>query len=147
GKNIVVSDMDNKNGFMEMNMGGQKLRLNISTEEFKDEAEKMPIVEYLDETKTIAGYPCKKAIMKDENGNVLMTVFYTNKIKNQAQKKFIGLKGFPLSYSMTQNNMTFEMAASEVSEQSVSDKIFEKSSGYKDISQADLQKMMGGGTY
>ena len=147
GKNIVVSDMDNKNGFMEMNMGGQKLRLNISTEEFKDEAEKMPIVEYLDETKTIAGYPCKKAIMKDENGNVLMTVFYTNKIKNQAQKKFIGLKGFPLSYSMTQNNMTFEMAASEVSEQSVSDKIFEKSAGYKDISQADLQKMMGGGTY
>ena len=148
GKNIVVSDMDNKNGFMEMDMGGQKLRMNISTEDFKKEEKNIPSnIEYLDGSKNILGYDCKKAIMKDDSGNLLMTVFYTDKIKNHAQKEFIGLNGFPLSYSMSQNNMTFDMTATEISEQSVSDIIFEKSDGYKDISQADLQKMMGGGKF
>ncbi len=56
----------------------------------------MPNIEYLDETKTIAGYTCKKAIMKDESGQLSMTAYYTEKINNQAEKKFAGLKGFPL---------------------------------------------------
>jgi len=145
GKNIIVSDMDQKNGFMEMDINGQKLRINISTEEFNQKSNQLPNIEYLDETKTIAGYPCKKAIMKDESGQLTMTVFYTEKITNKAQTEFAGLKGFPLQYSMTQQNMTMEMTASEVSEESISDDIFNKSDGYKDISQADFQKMMGGG--
>lgn len=144
GKNIIVSDMDQKNGFMEMDMAGQKLRINISTEEFNQQLNQMPNIEYLDENKTIAGYPCKKAIMKDESGQLDMSVYYTEKITNKAQTKFAGLKGFPLQYSMTQQNMTMEMTATEVSKESVSDAVFNKSDGYKDISQADLQKMMGG---
>lgn len=145
GKNVVVSDMDQKNGFMEMDMGGQKLRINISTEDFNKEANQMPNIEYLDETKTIAGYPCKKAIMKDESGQLAMTVFYTEKISNKSQKEFVGLKGFPLQYTISQQNMTMEMTASDVSEESVSVDIFKQSEGFKDITQADLQKMMGGG--
>jgi len=145
GKNVVVSDMDQKNGFMEMDMGGQKLRMNISTAEFTDESNKMSNIEYLDETKTILGYPCKKAIMKDESGQMAMTVYYTDKINNKAQMEFIGLKGFPLEYSMTQQNMSMQMVVTDISEESISDANFEKSDGYKDISQADLQKMMGGG--
>ena len=145
GKNIIVSDMDNKNGFMEMDMAGQKIRLNISTEDFEKEENIASDIEYVNESKNILGYDCKKAIMKDDSGNVLMTVFYTNKIINIAQKEFLGLKGFPLQYRMTQKNMTMEMTASDISKQSISDQSFEKSAGYKDISQADLQKMMMGG--
>jgi len=144
GKNIIVSDMDQENGFMEMDMAGQKLRINISTEEFKQKSNQLPNIEYLDEIKTIAGYPCKKAIMKDESGQLAMSVYFTEKITNNAQTKFVGLKGFPLQYSMTQQNMTMEMIATEVSEESISDDIFNKSDGYQDISEADLQKMMGG---
>jgi GLPGLI family protein len=145
GKNVIVSDMDQKNGFMEMDMAGQKLRINISTEEFEQKSNQMPNIEYLDETKTIAGYPCKKAIMKDENGLLTMTVFYTEKITNKSQTEFAGLKGFPLQYSMKQQNMTMEMTATEVTRESISDDTFKKSDGYQDITQADLQKMMGGG--
>ncbi len=145
GKMVVVSDMDQKNGFMEMGMGDQQLRINISTEEFEQETKKMPNIEYLDETKTIAGYECKKAIMKDDSGQISITVFYTEKINNKAQKEFAGLKGFPLQYSMNQQNMKVIMTASTVSEESVQENIFEKTEGYKDISQADFQKMMGGG--
>jgi GLPGLI family protein len=144
GRNVVVSDMDNKKGFMEMEMGGQKLRMNISTEEFDQQQSKIENIEYLTETKNISGYPCKKAIIKDDSGNLAMTIFYTEKIKNQAQKEFIGLKGFPLEYSMSQNGINMLMTANVVSEESVSDAVFEKSEGFQDISQADLQKMMGG---
>ena len=145
GSTIIVSDMDAKNGFMEMNMGGQAIRMNISTEEFEKEVNKMPDIEYLDETKNIAGYNCKKAIMKDESGQLAMTVFYTEKIVNQAQKEFAGLKGFPLQYSMSQQNMTVKMIAQEVSEESVLESIFNKSEGYKEMTQEELQQMMMGG--
>ncbi len=83
--------------------------------------------------------------MKDESGQMSMTVFYTEKITNKAQTEFVGLKGFPLQYSMKQQNMTMEMTATEINKESLSDDIFNKSSGYKDITQADLQRMMGGG--
>lgn len=145
GSNVIVSDMDSKSGFVEMEMGGQKLRMNISTEEFDKEADKIENIEYMAETKEIAGYPCKKAIVKDDSGNLAMTIFYTEKIKNQAQKEFIGLKGFPLEYSMSQNGINMVMTASTVNEQNIVDGVFEKSEGFKDISQADLQKMMMGG--
>ena len=145
GKNVIVTDMDEKNGFVEMDMGGQKLRMNITTKEFETEENVLKNIEYLDETKTIAGYPCKKAIVKDDGGAFLMTLFYTEKIKNQAQKEFAGLKGFPLEYSMSQNNINMVIAASEISEEKVTDAVFVKSDGYQDITQEDLQKMMGGG--
>jgi GLPGLI family protein len=145
GKNVIVSDMDQKNGFVEMDMGGQKLRMNISTKEFEAEENILKNLEYLDETKTVAGYPCKKAIVKDDSGAVVMTLFYTEKIKNQAQKEFAGLKGFPLEYSMSQNNINMVIAASEISEEKVADVVFVKSDGYQDITQEDLQRMMGGG--
>ena len=145
GKMIVVSDMDQKNGFMEMAMGGQQIRINISTAEFEQETNKLPKVEYLDDIKDIAGYACKKAIMSDENGQLTMTVYYTDKINNKAQKEFAGLNGFPLQYSMIQQGMKVIMTASEVSEESVPESTFDKSEGYQDMSQSDFQKMMGGG--
>lgn len=144
GTNVVVSDMDQKKGFLEMNVSGQKFRISVASEDFEEQAAKMPDIEYVDESKQIAGYPCKKAIMKDENGAVVMTVFYTDKIKNQAQMEFISLQGFPLEYQMTQQNMTMQMTATIVSEESVPDNLFDKSAGYKDISQEDLKGMMGG---
>ncbi len=144
GKNTIVSDMDNKSGFIEMEMAGQKMRMNVSTEEFKKDIESAPEIEYLEETKTIAGYPCKKAVMKDESGTVAMTIFYTEKISNKAQKEFAGLKGFPLQYSMTQQGISMEMIAESVTKQSVPDNSFAKSEGYHDISKDDLKKMMGG---
>lgn len=145
GASVVVSDMQAKTGFIEMEMGNQKLRMKVSNDQFEEDSNKLNNIEYIDESKTIAGYPCKKAIMKDEKGNPAITVFYTEKIKNQAQKEFAGLKGFPLQYQMTQQNMTMEMTATEITETSIDDAIFEKRDGYKDISKEDLQKMMMGG--
>lgn len=145
GKNVIVSDMDQKNGFMEMDMAGQKLRMNISTEDFEKEENNIDNIEYLDETKSIAGYTCNKAVVKDESGALAMTIYYTPKIKNQAQKEFIGLKGFPLEYSMSQQGINMVMTANSVDEESISDSMFEKTEGYQDITQADLQKMMMGG--
>ena len=144
GTHVAVSDMDQKNGFLEMDVNGQKLRIMVSTSKFEEEAAEMSNIEYVDESKQIAGYPCKKAILKDENDQVAMTVFYTEKIQNKAQLQFVGLKGFPLEYSMNQQNFTMIMTASVVSEEDVPDQLFEKSEGYKDISEADLQQMMGG---
>jgi len=145
GSNIIVSDLREKTGFMEMDMGGQKLRTSITPKEFDTQSSMMPKIEYFDETKTIAGYPCKKAIMTDSTGTISMTVFYTEDIKNQAQAQFAGLKGFPLQYNLTQQNMTMEMIASVINEENVSEEMFKKSAGYQDITREELQKMMGGG--
>ncbi|NJN26979.1 MAG: hypothetical protein HC819_13870 [Cyclobacteriaceae bacterium] len=145
GKNVVISDMDNKSGFIEMDMAGQKLRMAVNQDEFEKADEKAPLIDYFDESKTILGYPCKKAIMKDNEGNGIMTVYYTEKISNNAQKEFAGLKGFPLQYSLNQQNMEMEITATDIKKQAVSDEVFEKTAGYNEITQEELQKMMMGG--
>ena len=145
GSNVIVSDMDAKIGFMEMDMGGQKIRINVAKEEFEKESNQMKNIEYFDDTKTILGYTCKRAVLKDDSGQIEITVYYTDKITNKAQKEFAGLNGFPLQYSMTQQNMTMEMVATELNEVSISEDIFAKSDGFRDMTQQELQQMMGGG--
>jgi hypothetical protein len=63
--------------------------------------------------------------------------------------QFKGLNGFPLEYNMTQRGMNLSLSATKVEKQSVSDDTFKVPSGYKLMTQeemqADIQKNMGGG--
>ena len=144
GSNVIISDTEAKVGFIEMDVMGKKLRMSLATKDFDEDANAYEVLEYLDEKKTIAGYDCKKAIMK-QNGGTEIEVFYTDQITNHAQREFSSLKGFPLEYNMSQNNITFRMTADVVDKKSVEDALFEKSEGFQDVTQDDLQKMMMGG--
>lgn len=115
-------------------------------------------VEYTNETKKIAGYDCKKAIVKSktkDGKDLVIDIWYTDKIPNFYEKQKYGtkrnqgakylkeIKGMPLEYSIPQGQMTVRMTAKEVNFNPVSDDIFKLSTeGYQ---QMDPEKMKRGG--
>lgn len=116
-------------------------------------------VEYTNETKTIAGYDCKKAIVtvKNKDGKEnKFDVWYTDKIPNQYfrskhnQKKspqyLQDIKGMPLEYSVSGGgSMLIVFTTKEVNFNPVSDDTFKISTeGYTEMKPEDFQKMGAG---
>ena len=105
-----------------------------------------PTVEQTSETKTIAGYVCKKAVVKSTNGST-MVVYHTDKI-NAGMAELAGAKdlgGYPMEYTVDQMGFKMTFTARSVTAEKVSDDQFKVPAGYKFVTQEELQKMYGGG--
>jgi GLPGLI family protein len=127
------SIMDNKKKTMVtlMDIMGQKYLIKMNEEDVKKEQESAPQTEikYLDETKEIAGYKCKKAEVTIKNkGTEVMTmyVYYTEELPPTVMKPvYKGLKGCPLEYTLNTNGIKMKFTAKSVSKEAVPDTKFE----------------------
>ncbi len=153
--------VDDKGMVMLMEQMGNKIAVKQTKEEMEKEEAKQkekpadPKIEYTAETKTIAGYECKKAIVtmvgKDKKEEK-MEIWYSDKFENlnkegkgRGQSFMKGLKGVPFEYSGAQGPMKFKMVAKEVSIEPVADSKFELSTeGYKMMTMDELKAMQGG---
>lgn len=147
GDQIFISNFSDSSTILLLNMMGKMMAITITPEDSKGDG-KEPKIEYVDETKEIAGYTCKKAIvtMEDENGEEMQTeVYYTEEIPARASDKIKGLKGFPLQYTILTQGMTMTVTATSVSQEKVSKKLKEVPEGYEQMTMAEFQNMMGGG--
>lgn len=157
--NQTLSD---ENGVtMLMDQMGNKIAMKQTKEEMaKEEAKQKdkpadPKIEYINETKTIAGYECKKAIVttfgKDKKEEKI-EMWYSDKFENpnkegkgRGQGIMKGLKGVPFEYAGGQGGMKFKMVAKEVSVEPVADAKFVLSTeGYKLMTADELKAMQGG---
>ena len=149
GMVMLMEQMGNK-------MAVKQTKAEIEKEEAKQK-DKMadPKIEYFNETKTIAGYECKKAIITtvDKDKKEMKTeMWYSDKFENpnkegrgRGQSIMKGLKGVPFEYSGGQGGMKFKMVAKEVSVQPVADSKFSLSTdGYKMLTMDELKAMQGG---
>jgi GLPGLI family protein len=144
---------------MLMEQMGNKIAVKQTKAEMEKEAAKAkktadPKIEYTNETKMIAGYECKKAMVtltiKDKKEET-MEIWYSEKFENpnnegkgKGQGFMKGLKGMPFEYSGGQGGMKMKMIAKEVSVDPVSDSKFNLSvDGYKLMTMDEL-KAMGG---
>ena len=143
GDQNVITDTKAKKTVLLMNMMGKKMAITM-TDDGKEKP--TPKIIYSSETKTIAGYECKKAtyITKDEAGEEQeLEVFYTEEIPSEANDKLPGLKGYPLEYAINAQGMLMTLAAKSVSKEKVSKKLFEIPDGYEEMSMEDFMKSMG----
>ncbi len=142
GNTVSVTDMDIPSSFVEMDFQGQKFRTMVGPEELKEQLGSLEY-EYTNESKEIAGYPCKKAIYRDSIDS--FTVYYTEKFNSQIHPQFASLKGFPLEYEIEQGAMKIIVSASEILPQSLDEAIFEKSEDFREVTPEELGQLMMGG--
>lgn len=146
---------------MLMEQMGNKIAMKQTKEEMDKAEAKVkdkpadPKIEYTNETKMIAGYECKKAIIttvgKDKKEEK-MEMWYCEKFENpnkegkgRGQNVMKGLKGMPFEYAGGQGGMKFKMTAKEVSTDPVADSKFVLSTeGYKVMTADELKAMQGG---
>jgi GLPGLI family protein len=138
---------------------GNKMAVKQTKAEMEKAAEKEkvadPKIEYLNETKTIAGYECKKAVVtvvgKDKKEEK-MDIWYSDKFDNpnkdgkgRGQSFLKGFKGLPFEYTMAQGPMKFTMIAKSVSTDPIDDTKFAPSTeGYKLMTMDEFKAMQGG---
>ena len=149
GSNISIFNTETGTGVSLMDMMGQKLAIQVTEEDIKEEMDSAGDVEVvkLDETKEILGYTCKKAVVKVKEGDQELIVFYTDELgtglENENNPLFKDIDGMMLEFSMNQNNMNMHFTAVNVDKRKVSDKEFETPEGYKEVSREEMQSMFG----
>lgn len=145
----TIMDNDKKSGVMLMDgiMGKQATKLDGSNEK---DAEDIEIeVELVNETKTILGHKCKKAVAYIGE-EVEMTYWYTEDIKvskgalGQYEQKDV--PGFPLEFVLKQPQMTMTFTATEVDTKLKKAKgLFDTSipKGYTEVSMDQVRQLGG----
>lgn len=145
---------------MLMEQMGNKIAVKQSKEEMEKVAAKEktedPKFEYTTQTKMIAGYECKKAIVtvidKDKKEEKI-DLWYCEKFDNpnkegkgRGQSIMKGLNGMAFEYSGGSGGMKFKMVAKEVSIAPIADEKFNLSTeGYKVMTMEELSSMQRGG--
>jgi len=129
-------------------MIGQNAIKTTTSELEKENTEKPKYdVQLVDETKTIEGYSCKKAILTDEEGNESV-FWYTEEIDiSKKGQSYLNedVPGFPMQYDLNNNGMKMTMTVSQLEKKldkkSVS--LFEMAipEGYKEMTMEDLKSM------
>lgn len=123
--------------------------IKTTTAELEAQNEEKPKydVNLVDESKTIEGYSCKKAILTDEEGNESV-FWYTEEINiSKKGQSYLNedVPGFPMQYDLNNNGMkmTMTVASLEKKLDKKSASLFEMTipEGYKEMTMEDLKTM------
>jgi hypothetical protein len=154
GMNTVeITDYNDKTSVSLLNMMGQKYAIKQTTAEIekKNAEEGETSVEFSDETKSIAGYTCKKVIVTVNNDGVKSTfeAWYTSelgsKLANFSNPLYKDIDGALLEFLMKNQEVSMKFVATSVEKKSLDAKDFEIPSDYTLTTQDELKSKFGGG--
>jgi GLPGLI family protein len=154
GKQVQIINGDEKVVYSLMDMMGQKMVIKMTEEELMEEAGKQPefTIEQYDETKEIAGYECKKAVINfetDDGSKNSFIVYYTEELGGKAlnfdNPMFKDINGVLMEFEMEQGPMKMKLEAVSVKKENVPDSEFVVPEGYKELTREEMQNMFGGG--
>jgi GLPGLI family protein len=155
GKQTVIYDIGTKSRTVLMDMMGQQFAIESLSTDIEKEFGQMPDgeVEFVDETKVIAGYQCKKIVIsfKNDEGEIKSEniAWYIEDLEvspdiNFDMKFFKGVQGVLMEYQMDMNNGTYmKFTAIEVEKEKLSSKDFIIPENYKKVTQEELMNSLG----
>lgn len=150
----AIVDIKTSETTIMMDMMGQKIAYKQTKEDIdkakeglkEEDKESKPEIKYIDETKVIAGYKCKKAEVK--TGDEVSEVYYTNEIAipempDGGNTSIKGLDGFLMQYSMPNQNFTMILTVKEVKAGKVKPKMFIVTDEYEMKSAEEMRSLLG----
>lgn len=145
----VVLDGDAKTKTVLLDIMGQKKYYKQPKEDLdKNIEESKPEITYTEETKTIAGYVCYKAIAvsRDEDDNeTKIIVWYNTELGGEAVNygdQFHGLKGMPMEYEIESQGIVTKISATEVKKGKVKETDFLIPADYSEMTPEEKQQIM-----
>lgn len=116
------------------------------------ESKVKPVIKYFEETKDIAGYKAKKAEYaykaEDSEDSTKITIWYCEELGGEDINygdEFTGLKGFALEYELPSTKISKKVTVKSIVKGKVKETEFLIPTDYTQITQEELQSMMGGG--
>lgn len=144
GSQVLINDINNNQSFLLMQIAEEKLAIQV--QESSDSNDVKEKVTYLDQTKEIAGYSCKKAVLntydnKKEEANTI-ELFYTDEISSIYDLKFRNIKGTPLEFIVKSKGMTITYTATLISTNQQNDHLFEIPEDFTILSMSEFKRLM-----
>ncbi|MCX6279792.1 MAG: DUF4412 domain-containing protein [Bacteroidetes bacterium] len=154
GMNTVeITDYTEKTKVALLNMMGQKYAIKQTSAEIEKEMEKggKATVEITSETKVIAGYTCKKAVitLNDDGVKSTFEAYYTSelggKMANFDNPLYKDIDGILLEFVINNREVNMKFTATSVEKKNLPAKDFEIPSDYTLTTQEELKSKLGGG--
>jgi len=153
GTTVEILDYVAKTKVALINMMGQKFAIKQTAQEIEKENALQPkgTVSVTNETKSIAGYNCKKAIVTSDEDGVKSTfeVWFTEEIggkdANFDNPLYKDINGVMLEFLIKTPQITMKLSATSVEKKAVSAKDFEIPTDYTLTTQEELKSKFGGG--
>lgn len=127
-------------------VSGQKILIRMTADNWKDKNKRYEGITFnnTNETKTIAGYQCIKAIAKMKDG-ANFTVYYTDEIIPENMEfnyQFKNLDGLPLEYELQQGSVTINYTVTSLSLNAVPASKFDiPKSGYRELTYEESRQI------
>jgi GLPGLI family protein len=127
-------------------VGGQKILIRMTAENWKEKNLQYENVVFKDtkETKTIAGYPCTKAVGTTKNGDIF-TVYYTKSIileNANYNVQFKNIEGLPLAYEWLKGNQKIKYSVSTITMNPVPASKFDiPKTGYREMTYEESKQL------
>jgi len=153
GNQTEITDYAEKTKVALLDMMGQKYAIKETMAEIQKEIDKepKPVVVVTTETKTIVGYPCKKAIIttNDDGEKTTTEVWFTSELGSKEinfdNPLYKDIDGMLMEFTMTQPQITMMFTVSNIEKKSVSAKEFDIPADYKLTTKEELKSKFGGG--
>jgi Domain of unknown function (DUF4412) len=148
---IAINDSkDDKSAVVLLDLMGNKYAMKIDAAKIEEQKASRPEYDAVEtkDSKVIAGYNCKKMILINKKNKDEVTVYYTTEIpylENSFNSEFKMLKGMPMEFASSMNNIKMTVTVREVKKEKVDDTAFNVPSDYKITTQEELMKELGAG--
>jgi GLPGLI family protein len=143
---VVISDTNEGTSTILMDMMGQKYRMDIAKDEMDNmiQEQSPPEITYVEGTKEIAGYTCKKAEVMMDGFDKKAIFYYTEEIPPVQVKgmEALALNGMFMAYEASTQGMTISIEVTNIDKGPVSDDMFIVPAGYTEMP-AQMKSMMG----
>jgi GLPGLI family protein len=152
GNQVEITDYTNQTKVGLLDIMGQKYAIKSNLEEIQKEMESQPkgTVEVTSETRVIAGYTCKKAIVTaDEKGTKTQyEAWFTSELgprqANFDNALYKDIDGVLMEFTMKTPQFTMKFSATDVEKKGVSAKEFDIPEGYVITTKEELKSKFGG---
>ena len=150
----TIYDVAKQEADILMNVMGQKLLIKNNATQIEDSRKKEGEtlgVKVTDETATIAGFVCKKAVVskKGKDGSSInIDVFFADDLdvsRFKFSNNFPEISGLPLEFTMKNGPMSFKLKARSIKKENIAETEFTIPTDYKVVTMEELQGMFGGG--
>jgi GLPGLI family protein len=153
GNQTSINDINEKTVINLIDMMGQKYAIKKTSQDIEKENAKEPVAKVVvtNETKMIAGYSCKKAIIttEEDGEKTSYEIYFTPEIGGKGvnfdNALYKDIDGVLMEFLMKTPQFTMKFSASTVEKKTVENKDFEIPAGYKLTTQEEFNAKLGGG--
>ncbi|MFN4852980.1 MAG: hypothetical protein ACK5JC_01025 [Bacteroidota bacterium] len=144
-----ISDFNHKTIAQTLSMLGKQYACKVDSSGLPELISKEPKLtfQFVEGSKIIAGYNCKKALVRPENGTAY-EIYYTDEISIENPNfynAYAPVKGVLMDFQVTRYNIRMHLTASKVTSESVSDELFTLNAQAKMVSIDEMNSYFNGG--